>query len=641
MIVAYINKKVAYPAVQSNIKIVLQNPFIKEGDEKTMEVSFPLRIPENREVFGALNRIDTTFETEDYEDCRIIADGLTVIQGTGTITSITEDEVKIQVLAGKSYLRYKASFDDIFIDRLDYGQILPRHQYINAGNFVPFDKLDLTPELNSQGFIGDPGRYAYMPVHDEDNDFWCNQLAFCYAPRDEFVGTTIARGAIQPNLMMVMNKVLSSLGYTMGRNEFDKDPWNKIYICSAKITNNIAAALPHWSCYKFLDEFRKLFNAVFLFDEVEKKVDIVPFGESGNNGEEYIEPLEGFTSSYEKEGLQYLGSSNLEYKLSECERTEDVVNEELLKAFDKREYDDINQLYRDFEVMSVKDKLTTVFHCPVGWFYGIPITQEENEDEPEKVTGYLLKECGWFSPLIRREGASKVELNIVPVAMMKCEARCLITNAYNWFNQNYCLLPIKECQFETLIANINCEDQSEDCYFGVQNSKEVDYVTVQDVMELGESLPSGESDDSQMEIFFVTGVKTKVIGEVTVMDEWISRWFPYIFSYPAPPNSIYMPTPFTDYRHAIFDAQVQKYSLAFNPMPGITSIGGFHNKGVKIKRNINGNNEINIKFLFDGKPDPRKIYVIRNRKFICSKIEMTVNEKGIDRVKTGYFYEML
>ena len=160
-------------------------------------------------------------------------------------------------------------------------------------------------------------------------------------------------------------------------------------------------------------------------------------------------------------------------------------------------------------------------------------------------------------------------------------------------------------------------------------------------MELGESLPSGESDDSQMEIFFVTGVKTKVIGEVTVMDEWISRWFPYIFNYPTPPNSIYMPTPFTDYRHAIFDAQVQKYSLAFNPMPGITSIGGFHNKGVKIKRNINGNNEINIKFLFDGKPDPRKIYVIRNRKFICSKIEMTVNEKGIDRVKTGYFYEML
>lgn len=641
MIVAYINKKVAYPAVQSNIKIVLQNPFIKEGDEKTMEVTFPLDIPENREVFGALNRIDTTFETEDFEDCRIVAEGLTVIQGSGTITSITEEEVKIQVLAGKSYLRYKASFDDIFIDRLDYGHILPRHQYINAGNFVPKNKLDLTPEFNSQGFIGDPGRYAYMPVHDEDNDYWCNQLAYCYDYSVGLVGTTIARGAIQPNLMMVLETVMRNLGYTMGRNEFNKDPWDKIYICSAKITNNMAAALPHWSCYKFLDEFRKLFNAVFLFDEVEKKVDIVPFGESGNNGVEYIEPLEGFTSSYEKEGLQYLGSSNLEYKLSECERTEDVVNEELLKAFRKREYDDINQLYRDFDDMSVKDKLTTIFHCPVGWFYGIPVTQPENENEPERVNGYLLKECGWFSPLIRREGASKVELNIVPVAMIKGEARCVLASAFDWLNGNYSLHPVKECQFETLIANKNCDNQSENCYFGVPSSKEVDYVTVQDVLELGESLPSGESDDSQMEIFFVTGVKTKIIEEVTVMEEWLSRGMPYIFTHPDPPSTIYVSTPFTDYRHAAFDSIVQKYSLALNPMAGITSIGGFHNKGVKIKRNINGNNEICIKFLFDGKPNPCKIYIIRNRKFVCTRIEMNVDDKGVDRVKTGYFYEML
>ena len=29
--------------------------------------------------------------------------------------------------------------------------------------------------------------------------------------------------------------------------------------------SSLAKALPHWSCYKFLDEFRKLFNAVFLF----------------------------------------------------------------------------------------------------------------------------------------------------------------------------------------------------------------------------------------------------------------------------------------------------------------------------------------------------------------------------------------
>ena len=49
MIICYINKKQAYPA-QSDIKITLQNPFIKDGDDKTMEVVFPMDIPENRDT---------------------------------------------------------------------------------------------------------------------------------------------------------------------------------------------------------------------------------------------------------------------------------------------------------------------------------------------------------------------------------------------------------------------------------------------------------------------------------------------------------------------------------------------------------------------------------------------------------------
>ena len=42
MICAYINGKIAYPVADSDIKITLQNPFIKDGEEKTMEVVFPL-----------------------------------------------------------------------------------------------------------------------------------------------------------------------------------------------------------------------------------------------------------------------------------------------------------------------------------------------------------------------------------------------------------------------------------------------------------------------------------------------------------------------------------------------------------------------------------------------------------------------
>ena len=128
MIVCYINNQPAYPAAQSDIKVTLQNPFIKDGDEKTMEVVFPMDIAQNAAVFGAINRLDTSFESEDFEDCRLVADNTEVIRGKGTITSITQEEVKIQILAGKSYLRYKASSDNIYIDEIDYGQVAERYR---------------------------------------------------------------------------------------------------------------------------------------------------------------------------------------------------------------------------------------------------------------------------------------------------------------------------------------------------------------------------------------------------------------------------------------------------------------------------------------------------------------------------------
>jgi hypothetical protein len=81
--------------------------------------------------------------------------------------------------------------------------------------------------------------------------------------------------------------------------------------------------------------------------------------------------------------------------------------------------------------------------------------------------------------------------------------------------------------------------------------------------------------------------------------------------------------------------------MGLMPLVNIQSIGAFHNAGLKIRQNVNGNNEICIKFLYNGKPDPRKIYIIRNRKFLCSHIDMAVGENGIDPVKTGYFYEIL
>ena len=128
MIIAYINGKVAYPATSSSVKIKLDNPFIKDGEEKSMEIVFPMDLPENRLAFGPLNRLDTAFENADIDNCALLVDNIEVIRGTGTITSVSESEVKLQIHSGKNFLNYRESFDDVFIDAIDYGLVSPAYR---------------------------------------------------------------------------------------------------------------------------------------------------------------------------------------------------------------------------------------------------------------------------------------------------------------------------------------------------------------------------------------------------------------------------------------------------------------------------------------------------------------------------------
>ena len=642
MITCYINKQVAYPAAQSDIKITLLNPFIKDGDEKSMEIVFPMDIPENRSIFGAINRLDTHFRQDNFDDCRLSVDGIEIIHGTGRITSVTNKEVKLQILSGKSYLRYKASFDNVYIDEIYYGDLMPRHQHFYNKPQSSWQDFNLTSDLIFQGFIGEPGYYAFLPIHDKTNDVHINMPTFLFLQDndhwtqfDNCVGVNISFRGIQPNLMYVMKKVLETLGYKLDHNEFDREPWNRIYVASAKMTLVMSRTLPHWSAYKFLDEFRKLFNATYIFDEQNKSVSIIPFGESGNMGNEYVEPLEDFNTSFDEDGIEYLGSSNLEYELSDCDREYDKISQDIMKAFEKKEYDDINSLYSDFALMTVKEKLTSIFHSPLGYFYGVPV-YDENE---ENIINCLLKECGWFSPLIRKEGGSTVTLKIVPVAMMAQKVEAGARIVIDWKQatgvNGFIMFGGQRYEFDGYEANIECDYYSNTVIKSwtaediVKN--DLDYVTVQDVIENGEAIPERNSDDSIMEIFFasgrvITASEKKKCGPDTGDD--------YTFT-------AQQPVAFTDYRQAVYSATVPAWSLGLLPVSGVNSVGLFHNNGIKIRQNVNGNNEICFKFLFDGKPDPRKIYIARNRKFVCSRIEMAVGENGIDRVKTGYFYEML
>ena len=79
------------------------------------------------------------------------------------------------------------------------------------------------------------------------------------------------------------------------------------------------------------------------------------------------------------------------------------------------------------------------------------------------------------------------------------------------------------------------------------------------------------------------------------------------------------------------------WSLSLNEVKGYEFyLGELH----KLPFRINKKCKYKIKFESDNIPDPKNIFIIRNKMFGCEKIEATIENDVLSRQMTGYFYEL-
>ena len=109
-----------------------------------------------------------------------------------------------------------------------------------------------------------------------------------------------------------------------------------------------------------------------------------------------------------------------------------------------------------------------------------------------------------------------------------------------------------------------------------------------------------------------------------------------------------VPVLYTDYRmypQTLLITETGTLSLEFLPNRNDGRHFGNLNRGDTSSSRfgdmqVDKHNPITIKFVTEEMPDPSKIFVFRNKRYICEKIEMNVTEDGIENEKTGYFYEI-
>lgn len=621
MITCIINGLAAYPAASQSIKITYANQYVTDDGEYSYDVNFPMSIMANRQVFHNVSRFDVSKTTQKYDDCKLYVSGRLVLSGVGTIISVSESEIKLQIVGGKSRIKYNDKMNKHYIDEIDLGEATPPGVSLSKSTSRFWKDKDKVVDLyvlenDKTKFLGEEGKWCFMPVRDETNELVANFVGVdltgqLTGGKNPFIVNT----AVQPNLMYIFKKVVENEGYTVTRNDFDARPWNLLYIASAYKTKDLRKALPHWTSYTFIEEFRKLFNATIHFDEIKKTCKVLNISEMEDADSTEIKPLDEYTADYDEDGsFSTSSTANLEYNLgNSSNRGEyEVIPQKVFLNFEicpsNEKAGEMRQFASTIIGWSEKRKRQTIIENYQDFYIYL-----EDSDGKKKWTP-----VGFWSPLVRDSSTEdKVDLNISPAAQV-----------------------VEDVNFKNFIMFENDKVEKR-CLLSAPNEKESDaeefdtdedgysYVSVQDAIEDESVLNSSEEDKECMSVFFILPGRVqdrdKPYGNISEVGN-SSRWPQFMTDYRINQQYRYVGVDFND---------TEFYSLSLNATtPGATSLNTFQENGIKIDKK----NCLEVKFKSGTIPDPSSIYLIHHKKFVCEKIELEIKDDEIEPIYTGYFY---
>ena len=618
MITCIINGHKAYPISTSSIKVTYANQYATDDGEYTYDITFPMNILENRVIFKNVSRLEVKKNVAKYDDCKLFCNSQLIMSGIGTILSVNEKEIKLQIVGGKSRIKFNDRMTKHYIDEIPFGTADKPGYDVDKGWSQMFkEKLKEIYRLDEDKslFLGVEGKWCFVPVRDETNDIISNFVGV--DKTKQFIGYNapyIANPAVQPNLMYIFRKVVEYEGYTLKRNDFDCKPWNLLYIASAYKTRELCKALPHWSSYTFIEEFRKLFNATIVFDDILKTCSVINASELTTADSIEVEPMDEYTTDYDEDGsFSTSSTANLEYNLGNSANRDnyEVITKKVFDNFEivhSKELMGANKQFASTTLSwSEKQKRQTIIEN-FGNFYVYMVDENDNKS---------WKPAGIWSPLIRDSSSDDfVDLNISPAAQVVENINFKSGLLEDKYYERRCLLSMPNDK----------ESDSKECDV---DDDGYSYTSVQDALDDESALDNSEDEQECMNIFFILPGRVQSTDGSTTKLSWVgekSRWPQFL----------------TDYRInegfrlgiAHFEDSYFSLSLCMKSEFGTTSLGTLHANGLK----IDNKNCMEVKFKSDDIPDPSKIYIIRNKRFVCEKIEMEVKDDAIEPVYTGYFY---
>lgn len=621
----------------SSFKYTKSNSLYTEDGEYTLDVTLPFT-RKNLSVFGYQNRpevnkkqlIDKKFQFSLQADYIFVT-------GSAVVTSITEEEIKIQLVAGKSELKLLLEDQEgnsIYIDDITlpkayetefrkiygYGQEYTMEKAINMLLRQPDMFFD--PQV---AMYGPPEKTncVCFPIYSEADSAFANQRCMAiYETRSEtdseflkwytwnlsdkpqpypgstgdYTVPTELVLAPQPYLFYIVEEIFSALGYIVVEN-FLKDSWMKnIFIANARGVLDLNMILPHWTLEDFIKELEQLFGIRILLSQ-QKQIYIVDKNRSLQRPAVCLKQIvDTYQADYEdKDDTDQATVGNVNYSYPD-----DIgylaLPDEVMERAKKATFASYEELYEYYQSLSVDEikKSDTLYQVGTDYFASI------NPGE----SGWNLYEVDQMSQLQRQSYRdTDISLRIVPIrsAYMDLEFKQFLNQQpgkYNYLT--------KDTAPAIVLTTSDTRTQDNYLVFSIDDAikgTEVDR-NKRDVIEVAINM-------QEKQTLSPTGY---LAGDYQIPIAW---GIPYSLSELGRYEQID-----TRKHFQLKNSSTETLAARLN--------SGQH----AVTRT-----KLCISFLDDGIVDPEAIFVINNKKYVCEKIEYSISENGIDKIKKGYFYE--
>lgn len=672
MIELFLDGKPAVLKDNVSIKLTRENVYFTKSGSYTYDVELPLQCPENRAIFGSINRKDVEAQYQEFT-ALFRVDNKVLIDGRAVINSVTDTSVKVQLLGGNADMNFVKNGNEIYIDELDLGDWMtnvriyttnPEHSVYhgNAMGMMYLESEDMRDEgsssdqytywkkrwwMNENGDQHTIDKGLMFPVINEsadynaesshldsgaivngyilrfDNGRYWPQFRLTW-PNQDPEGTSDyfpqVIPSFQPMLIMIIRKVLKAAGYPLKQSSevllLSNSLFRHIFIVTANNRIEINKALPHWTFNEFLTQIERFLGIVITADETTKESFVVSRDEWWDSTPIAIDDVvDEYTIEINKSETSDITNGNVGF--ADIADNYQHVSDDIMKAIvvDKTRFSGFSDLRVAIYNGSVDENdKDTVFE--VYGHHFILCSDDGNQT-------WYWQEVNQYRMLQRNTEKSDVDVSLkikpCPITTWLCPV--VVTTPLG-----HDTTKVKDTELYTIPMNVFT--RPDNAHIGTDNvDVDTSKLDIQALLNDEQEVP--DSDDGE-DVMYVGVLPTELPELIDHEHSDIPFYYPQPYSFP----NIRV-----DGLGTHRDSNQNEF-LTLNKFTDSYDSKTLYTESLESASLIETTVKYCLKFVSDKVLEPTGVFIINNQKFACEKMEYQITSKGVSPLVTGYFYRL-